>query len=176
MALNSMWEKLDDACQEPDRAGSRLWGWLKEKIDLALYRPRAAAGVETSALTGRAGPYYVLKNPEQGTYFQISDRDYFLWEQMDGTRSVKDLVVAYFLEYGAFAFGRIARLVYGLKSNYMLEERPLKIYNQINLQLLRRSIGYRLQQFGSAFMSKPFAIRGVDGVVSWLYRILGWLF
>jgi putative peptide zinc metalloprotease protein len=175
MALNSLWNRLTEVSTQPDRRSLRLWVWIREKLDLALYKPQPASNVQISSLIGRRGQYYILKNPEAVTYYQISERDYFIWEKMDGTLSVKDLVIEYFLKYGSFAFARIARFVYGLKLNSMLADQPVNIYQQVNLRLHERRLGYRLQQFGSAFMQKPFAIHGIDGLIDWLYRWGGWL-
>ena len=91
MESTPFWGKLREAASQPDQGGLGLWAWLKEKVDLALYRPEAAAGVVASQLTGREGDYYVLKNPQTRTYYRLSDRDQFLWQLMDGSRSMKDL-------------------------------------------------------------------------------------
>jgi len=153
-----------------------LWNWLRQQLDLALYRPHASPDIEVSALTGRSGNYYVLKNTVEKTYYQLGERDYFLWQRMDGTYSVKDLVVAYFMEYGTFAFARVANLVRKLKASRMLSDKPVNAYGHIRLRLLNREPGYRLQRFGNAFMQKPFAINGVDSAINKIYRAVGWLF
>ncbi|MDH4137293.1 MAG: cyclic nucleotide-binding domain-containing protein, partial [Anaerolineae bacterium] len=135
----------------------------------------AAPGVVARQLTGREGEYYILKNPGPKTYYRLSDRDYFLWQLMDGTQTVKDLVVAYFMQYGSFAFARAATLVEELKASLFLSERPVNAYQQVQGQLQRRRPTYRLSQVWQAFLEKQFAISGLDRLLGGLYRWGGWL-
>jgi putative peptide zinc metalloprotease protein len=168
--LTTLWGRLRDAANRPTEDRLHLWAWLKEKLDLAQYRPQAVEEVTASQLSGRAGEYYVIKNPAQRTYYRLSDRDYFLWQLMDGTRSVKDLVVAYFLEYGSFAFARVATLVLGLKASFFLKERPVNVYRSAREQLLQRRPWKWVDRLWKAFLQKEFAVSGLDGFVGGAYR------
>ena len=150
-----------------------LWDWLRAKLDPAQYPPEAAQGVVARRLTGREGEYYVLKNPIPKTYYRLSARDFFLWERMDGTQTVKDLVVAYFMQFGSFAFARVVSLVEGLKANLFLTDRPVNVYQQVRERLGRRSPSYRLNQVADIFMEKQFAIHGIDGALDAIYRTVG---
>ncbi|MBM4466209.1 MAG: cyclic nucleotide-binding domain-containing protein [Chloroflexi bacterium] len=170
MEATSLWGSLRQATSQPDEGRLGLWAWLQEKLDLTQYRPEAAPGVVARQLTGREGEYVILKNPDTKTYYRLSDRDYFLWQLMDGTKTVKDLVVAYFLQYGSFAFARVAALVVGLKASLFLTERPVYVYQQVRDQLQRRRPTYRLAQFWQAFLQKQFAIGGLDHLLGGLYR------
>jgi putative peptide zinc metalloprotease protein len=170
MVATSIWDTLRDAASQPDRRGLRLWEWLKEKVTLAQYRPEPAPGVIVSHLTGREGDYYILKNPQTKTYYRLSDRDYFLWQHMDGAKTVKDLVVAYFLEYGSFAFGRAATLVEGLKASLLLREQPVDVYRRVHSRLQRRRLSHRLSQVWRAFLQMQFAISGLDRLIQVVYR------
>jgi len=175
MEATSLWGRLREAASRENGGRVRLWAWLKEKVDLAQYRPEAITGVETSRLTGRDGEYYILKNPGPRTYYRLSERDRFLWRRMDGTQTVKDLVVAYFLEYGSFAFARVATLVQGLKASLFLSDQPVRIYQQVRRRLEQRRPSHRLRRFSQALMQKQFAIGGLDGVMGLLHRWGGWL-
>jgi putative peptide zinc metalloprotease protein len=175
MEATSLWGILRQAASQPDEGELGLRAWLKEKVDLAQYRPEAAPGVVARQLTGREGEYHILKNPGPKTYYRLSDRDHFLWQLMDGTQTVKDLVVAYFLQYGSFAFARIATLVEGLKASLFLREQPVYVYQQVRGQLQRRRPTYRLSQVWQAFLEKQFAISGLDPLLGRLYRWGGWL-
>jgi putative peptide zinc metalloprotease protein len=146
-------------------------------VDPALYRPAADPGTVVSHLTGRDGDYHVLKNSAATDYYRLSDRDHFLWERMDGTRTVKDLVVAYFMEYGSFAFARVALLVQGLKASSFLAERPVNVYQQVRSRLEARQPGHRAARLFQAFLQTRFVLRGLDRFVTGLYRWVGrWLF
>jgi len=168
--VSTNWSRLRERASRPAEGRVGLWAWLKEKLDLAQYRPRAIEDAMVSRLTGREGEYYVIKNPTERTYHRLSDRDYFLWQRMDGTRSVKDLVVAYFLEYGSFAFARVAMLVAGLKAGFLLSERPINVYRSAREQLQRRRPGHWLDRLWKAFLQKEMAINGLDRFVGHVYR------
>ncbi len=45
---------------------------------------------------------YVLKDTQRGRYLRLSEPCAFLWEQMDGHHTVRDLALAYFDRYQAF--------------------------------------------------------------------------
>ncbi len=175
MEMTSPWNEGQEAADQTDEAGQELWDWLQEKVDPAQYRPETADGVVARQLTGREGEYYILKNPHTKTYYRLSDRDHFLWQLMDGTQTLKDLVVAYFMQYGSFAFARAATLVQGLKDSLFLNERPVYVYQQVRGQLQRRRLAHRLGQLWQAFLEKQFAISGLDRFLSALYRSVGWL-
>lgn len=56
----------------------------------------------------------VLKDPVRLRYFRLSPLGSWLWNQLDGTHSLKNLVVGYMRHSGMFAIDPIARLVEGL--------------------------------------------------------------
>jgi putative peptide zinc metalloprotease protein len=170
MASASLWDVVREGAREPDRRMLGLWEWLRQRITLAQYRPKPAAGVVFSHLTGRDGDYTILKNPETKTYYRLSERDYFLWERMDGIRTVKDLVVAYFMAYGSFAFGRVATLVEGLKSHLLLADQPVGVYRQVCRRLERRRPSHRLNELWRGFLQMQFAIEGLDRLMEGVYR------
>ncbi|MGD9047494.1 MAG: hypothetical protein PVF77_05540, partial [Anaerolineae bacterium] len=177
MEVMSPQDRTQPSTGRPTGQAPGLWAWLKEKVDPALYRPTAVPGTVVSHLTGREGDYYILKSPTASNYYRLSERDHFLWERMDGTRTVKDLVVAYFVEYGSFAFARVARLVFGLKAGLFLAERPVNVYQQVRGRLAARQPGHRAARVFQAFLQTQFALRGLDRFVSGLYRWVGrWLF
>ncbi len=176
MTTVPLWDWLRAAAARADEQFRGLWGWLRDKLDPAQYAPQAAAGVVAQRLAGREGEYYVLKNPTSKTYYRLSERDFFLWQRMDGTRTVKDLVVAYFMQFGSFAFARVISLVEGLKANLFLTDRPVNVYHQVRERLARRTLSYRLNQAAAIFMEKQFAISGIDGALGAIYRRIGWIF
>ena len=89
MQTTSLWETLRHTPVGSGDGRPGVRAWLNQKLDLAQYRPTAVSDVVESRLEGRDGIYHILKNPEEKTYYRLSDQDYFLWERMDGTRTVK---------------------------------------------------------------------------------------
>lgn len=150
-----------------------LWDWLKIALDAALYRPCAAPGVVARCLREDGASYYVLKNPATHAYLKLSESDYALWEWMDGTRSVKDLVVAYFEKYHTLAFGRVSSLVGELRAAGFLTDRPVNVFQQAREQLTRRDWTFRWRQLANAFIQHEFALSGIDRWITALYRYGG---
>ncbi len=171
METASLWHRLGEAASRIEEGGLHLWAWVKAKVDLAQYVPEAISDVEVRQLPGRDGEYHYLKNCRDRTYYRLSDRDHFLWRLMDGEQTVKDLVVAYFLEFGSFAFARVATLVQELRTKLFLTDRPVYVYRQVRRQLLRRRRSFRLMRLLSAFFETQFAVSGLD---RWLIQIYRW--
>ncbi len=175
MAVPILWETLKNAVQTTNDHTQSIWTWLAEKLDFSQFRPQAVAGVVASHLNGREGVSIILKNPVAKTYIRMSERDYFLWEKMDGTRTVKDLVVAYFSEYQVFAFARISNLLGELKSNKFLTEQPVDVYKHLITRLESRKPQAMIASLGKSFLEKQFEVSGLDGWLTSLYRHAAWL-
>jgi putative peptide zinc metalloprotease protein len=67
-----------------------------EMQELAQQRPRRAPGcvVERRQIAA-AAPSYVLKDAAGRRYMRLSEEGFFLWQQIDGMRTLRDLCVAY---------------------------------------------------------------------------------
>src|SRR5919199_4829126 len=100
---------------------STVWQSLARALSPVEERPRVAPNLEAAAYTTRAGAgYVVLHRPDAHTYARLDPREYDLLELMDGTRSVKELVIAYYQRHGALALPRIAGLIHLLRSQGFL--------------------------------------------------------
>lgn len=164
------------ATSAPARRDWSLWAWLKAQVDAALYRPRAAPGIVARKLVEREVAHYILKNPTLGTYLKLAQPDYEMWQLMDGSRTVKDLVVVYFQKHQAFAFGRITALVEELKAGHFLTDEPVGVYRQAREQLAQQDWTYRWRELAEAFIEHIFFLDGLDDFFGALYRLTRWLF
>jgi len=153
-----------------------LWTWVRAQVDKANYRPQSAPETVLRRLVESGSTYYVLKNPTLGTYLRLSDPDYALWELMDGSRTVKDLVIAYFQRYKSFAFGRVMPLVDELRAGGFLVEKPIDVYRQATEQLAERDWSHRWQRLAQAFVEREFYLQDIDRYVTLVYRLGGRLF
>lgn len=74
-------------------------------------RPRRVPTVVAARRTTADGDVItVLKHPA-GRYFMLSAQGWFLWQLLDGERTLRDLTLAYFNEFKAFAPQSIADLL-----------------------------------------------------------------
>jgi putative peptide zinc metalloprotease protein len=153
-----------------------LWTWARAQVDKANYRPQSAPEIVVRRLVEDGTTYYVLKNPTLGTYLRLSDADYALWELMDGSRTVKDLVIAYFQRYKSFAFGRVMALVDELQAGGFLTEKPVGVYQQARQQLVERDWSHRWQRLANAFVEQEFYLQDIDRYVTLVHRLGGRLF
>ena len=141
-----------------------LWTWASAQVDKANYRPQSAPEIVVRRLVEDDTTYYVLKNPPLGTYLRLSDVDYALWELMDGSRTVKDLVIAYFQRYKSFAFGRVMALVDELHAGGFLTDKPVGVYQQARQQLAERDWSHRWQRLATHLWSRNSTYKASTGM------------
>jgi putative peptide zinc metalloprotease protein len=67
---------------------------------------------------------FILKNSATDRFLLISEPERFLWEQMDGTRSLQEIATAYVLKYGEFDFDVIPQLIRKLQRAQLLTLTP----------------------------------------------------
>jgi len=164
------------AAEEPAAPGG-VWARLADRLNPAFEYPKVRDGIEARLLTTSRGiEYYICKNPRTGTYVRLAPDEYYLLGLMDGTRQVKDLVLAYFLQYKSFAFQRIAHVVAELRQHQFLVEEPRDAWAGLNRHFLKRTFAYKLDQMIGSFRYHEFPLTGIDGTITALYRLFGWIF
>ncbi len=171
-----LWDTLAQGVHQASEPKVDLWATLNDRLDFSRQKPRQAQGIEVvrQAAAG-GGEYYILRNPRANTYLKIDPLDYFIWERLDGQYSVRDLAVAYFAEYRAFPFDRLANLIGQLRAKKMLAEKQVQIMGKVAGRLQERTLAYKLQRFADTSMQKEFPLRNIDRFYGTLYRRLAWL-
>jgi putative peptide zinc metalloprotease protein len=103
-----------DDCESVDSA-------VNAAYDRSLERPRAVDGVKTFTVEHPGEPlHYILQHPA-GHLLRYSPAAWFLFQRMDGTRTVRDLAFDYFQEFGAVAPERIVEVVDQARDRGFLE-------------------------------------------------------
>ncbi|HEV8339939.1 MAG TPA: cyclic nucleotide-binding domain-containing protein [bacterium] len=153
-----------------------VWGALRDRLNPSHYRPKRDPEVEVHAVDDRRRPpYFVLKHPHYDSYARLSADEEFLWRQMEGARTVKDLILAYFTEFGSLAIGRVAGLVTHLRNTFFLEEKPRNLFVLIGSRLPRPRLTRFMRAFVATLTGKLFQVRGVDRWVDRIHRYGGFL-
>lgn len=139
-------------------------------------RPRRRGGwalKQVTGLTRAAGQaeQWVLRNTRNGQYLQLDDRDVFLWNQLDGDATVRDLLFAYAQQYGELALPRIERTLNTFASIDLIRGLH-KQKEQVKPPLLKR-IGRAIFR---ALLHLELSVKGLDRLFSWMYRSFGWRF
>lgn len=174
--MSSIYEALTRKLGGPsDREG--IWRHLQERLNPANYRPHRDPVAEsfTVADPGRP-PYVVLKHPHALAYLRLNDEEEFLWNQMDGSRNVKDLIIAHFTKFGTLAFGRIGAFVSYLRLHSFLRDKPGDVLGYLLQRLSARRPLVMWQRAVSYLLGRVFIIRGIDPVIDRMYRSGGWIF
>jgi putative peptide zinc metalloprotease protein len=135
-------------------------------------RPRpSAAWALKQVPDDRGRQSWVLRNTRTGQYLELDDRDAFIWRQIDGTNSVRDILFAYAEKYGELALPRIERtlrtlagvgLVDGLNGQRAVQKPPLM--TRVGRAIVRGLLQTRL------------SIGGLDRFFGATYRTVGWRF
>ena len=73
---------------------------------------------------------FILKNKATDRFLLITEPERFLWEQMDGTRSLQEIATAYVLRYGEFDFDVIPQLMRKLQRAQLLTQQQIHIAPQ----------------------------------------------
>jgi CRP-like cAMP-binding protein len=154
-----------------------VWERLADQLSPVSDVPSLAAGdVEVRRYDGRAGPYYMVKHVQRRAYLRLGPEDYFIFRQIDGRRSVPELVLAYFAEYKTFAFERVAGVVKQLRAGHFLADLPFDVYAWLARRYGAVSLEARAQGLVRALLYREFSLGQLDGFVGWLYRAFGWVF
>jgi CRP-like cAMP-binding protein len=78
-------------------------------------RPRKIQEVETYENVDSSGDYvFILKNPNTNSYFQTAHAGKAVWEKIDGVRSLYDLTIEYYKEFGELNYSRLSTFVMAL--------------------------------------------------------------
>jgi putative peptide zinc metalloprotease protein len=150
-----------------------LWTTLQARTDLAQYSPVRPADVVEETISDGEQTYTVLRSAN-GTYLRLSAAECEIWHAMDGTRTVAQLATLGFLRFKQLL--PVAGLVQNLKQQGFLTDTPINIYRQIQHGLEQHTAegwGRRLLRF---LQGRTFPIRGIDMLVTRIYRGAGRIF
>lgn len=185
------WHRFDERLQQRPAKRFNFWAWLRDLLrqvgeattspvslrarlkgmaDPLLFCPQVRTDVTVRRLESRGGRIYVLKNAQAGTYLRLNEREFDLWRLMDGSHSVKDLMVVYFQRYRALAFGLITGLVQALRDGHFLVQPPVRVYDQARTAVEARSPTRWSDRLVRGFFHREFVIEGLDGPLTLLYR------
>jgi putative peptide zinc metalloprotease protein len=160
---------------EADRHSS-LWRWLAERVDFARERPRGRDDLELTRLRShKLGTYYILKNPRWGRYLKLTAEDQFLFSLMDGEHTVRDILLAYYRQFGCLAFSRVLGLTQELKEGGFLAQDQPRLLTFLRRRCARRDWLGQLAGLGQALLHRELAFPSIDRWVTALYRGGGWL-
>lgn len=159
--------KLDRDTREHDGRG--LWSDLAKLVDPAEYRPHLRDDIEVKVFKLRWGnDYAMIANPTDLVHYQLRPEDVEVLALMDGTRTVKELVVESFQESGDLLLDGVVDLVRQLRIGNFLTEH----YVDTTEIVKRAAHPTTMARMKAREFAKTLSIdwTGAHKLVAWLYR------
>jgi CRP-like cAMP-binding protein len=169
-----LWGLVEEKLASAGPSEGKLWARLATLADPAEFRPKLAADIEVKAFTHRSGEdYFMLANPRDLIHYRLEDSDYQMVKLMDGTRTVKEIVIERFHDSGEMELGGVADLVHMLHSENFLEESFVDVDKMVK-QGLNPAASRRGRRFVSTLTIEW---KNPQKVMRWLYdHGLQWTF
>ena len=172
--------KLELLVRKPDADGE---GFELKEVGSALafvrLRPQRVEieSFELAEVASRvSGPAnFILKNRQTERYLLLSEQERFLWEQMDGQRTLQDLATAYVLRYGEFDFEIIPALIRKLQRAQLLVLTPASRLRKVLARNRARHLVKMLENALLVLERINISSRSVNGFFHRLYRWGGFL-
>jgi putative peptide zinc metalloprotease protein len=154
-----------------------VWAALDHAVDLGASRPKLAADVEIARFRTRWGSgYTMVKNPRGPSYFRFTDEDGGILELLDGTRTVREIIVDRLRDSDELDVDSVVSLVELLLEGDFLEERWVDAYELINKQLASQA-NQMSRRLRKVLKEQTIRVNHVDELIAWIYRHGGrWLF
>jgi CRP-like cAMP-binding protein/Zn-dependent protease len=172
-----LWRTLSErVASAPSDGEGGLWVDLAAMLDPAEFRPKLAPDVEVKEFTLRWGnDYAVVANPRDLLHYRLEPGEVELLSLMDGTRTVRDIVVERFRESGDLELSGVADLVRQLRVGNFLETRFVDTEGAIRKALNPMSAARRKGRQFVRTLSVDWS--GAQRLVAWCYRKgLRWFF
>jgi len=173
-----VWDALSQRVQAapPEGDGNGLWDRLKVLVDPTQFRPSLARDIEVKAFHLRWGnDYAMMANPRDLIHFQIDPGEAELLPLMDGTRTVKEIVVERFQESGDLELAGTVDFVRQLHVGNFLDRPFLDVDAAVHRSMQSASLARRKGRQFAKTLSIEWS--DADRLVRWLYRhLLKWFF
>jgi CRP-like cAMP-binding protein/Zn-dependent protease len=122
VSRSGVWESLVTEPGTAPGGPQGLWRTLSARFDPAEFRPKLAADVEIKDFKLRWGnDYSMIAQPRDLIHFRLSPEERQTVQLMDGTKTVKEIVVERFRESGELELEGVAELVRELQRGGFLD-------------------------------------------------------
>lgn len=156
--------------------GADVWERIAHLVDASELRPKLADDIEIRVFEQRWGEGYVMiANPRDLLHYRLAASDLPLVHMMDGTRTVKEIVIERFEESGEIELTAVIDLVRSLYQGNFLERRFVDVASMVTRAMdpvtERRR---KAREFGRTLSIEW---EGAHRLVQWLYdHGLKWVF
>jgi CRP-like cAMP-binding protein len=158
-----------DGAPAADESDEDLWTRLEELVDPGEARPALAPDVELKRFSMRWGnDYAMICNPRDLVHYRLEPDEVDLVALMDGSRTVKDIVVQQMGDSGPMEVSSVAELVEALSVGNFLDRPFVDVEEALSGALAPPpTLPRRIRSF---FTTLALEWSGADRVVRWLYH------
>src|SRR5688572_22785642 len=118
---------------------------------------------------------FILKNTATDHFLLITEPERFLWEQMDGARSLQEIATAYVLKYGEFDFDIIPHLIRKLQRAQLLTLTPTSRLRKVLARHRRQPMAQMAESALTVLERINISSRNVQDGFRGAYRLGGFL-
>ncbi len=168
--MTGLYEQVAVRLDEPPASdGDGVWDRLGARVDPAEYRPHLRDEIEIKIFRLKWGnDYAMIANPTDLLHYEIQVGDVELLRMMDGTRTVKDIVVERFRESGDLELDNVVDLVTMLRTNNFLTDRYVDTTEIVRRAANPVSVGReKAREFVTNLQVEW---KDAHRLVEWLYR------
>jgi CRP-like cAMP-binding protein len=168
-ATTTFYDRLDQAIAVAPEPQRDVWQRLGDLVDPAQFRPKLAPDIERKVQHLKWGnSYAVIANPRDQIHIQLTPKDLELLDLMDGTRTVKEIVLERFQEEGSLELESVADMVRSLYESNFLEQRYFDADAVVKDAMDPASTARKKARIFARTLSISW--NGADRLVQWLYR------
>jgi CRP-like cAMP-binding protein/Zn-dependent protease len=156
--------RIDERTEPP----GGLWERLSAEFDPATFRPKLASDAEIKEFRLRWGnDYAMIANPRDLLHYRLEPGELEAVRLMDGTRTVKELVVERFRESGELELEGVADLVRSLQEGGFLDPPFVDTYAAVRRSMETSVARAKVREF---LRTLSVDWTRADGAVRWMYH------
>jgi putative peptide zinc metalloprotease protein len=143
------------------------------QLSLQRQRPRRIEHWAMERQEGLDGkPVFILKDTRRARYLKLSEQGAFLWELMDGERTVRDLALAYYERYKTFGLDPVMEVMLQLHgAGFLIIQRMEHVAHGEQVETGRFK---RLWHAAMPWVTHSFQLPDVDGLFTRIHRYVLW--
>jgi putative peptide zinc metalloprotease protein len=145
-----------------------FWDRVADLSDPAQLKPKVADDIEIAEFKVRWGTdYAIVRNPRALIHYRLDPNEVQLLRRMDGTKTVKEIVLDHFKESGDLQLSGVADLVHQLKVGGFLDQPFLDVDEAV--EKATATISERRAKAREAMRNLRVDWSGAERLVRWFY-------
>jgi putative peptide zinc metalloprotease protein len=161
-------DDLLEAMAADKKVGEQIMDLLRLR-DRPRQSPEVIAELRPSLVRGVDFPEAILKHPGLRAYYRLSAEGWFVWQLLDGHRTLRDLTMEYLAAFRVFAPDAVAELIADLASAGFVE--GCAPSEEVLETTFRQSTWQRAVQKAQRFAGTRLEVPNADTHVTRLYRL-----